>query len=459
MSLRARIGLLTALAVGTTVLLACAVTYVAVRHELRSQIDDALTTQARLARQAAALRPRLDFPPPRPVPTSVPLPPASQGAPTAVQILPASGPVIRNPSSQIVIPVTAADRRVARGAPAFLSDRRVGSTHLRVYTFAVSDGTGVQIARSLNQTDDLLSRLRLILAALLTAAVIVGGLLGRLFSGRALRPVAQLTDAVEHVELTGDLSPRIPATDGSSRDEVGRLAERFNAMLVRLDLSRSALNEALDAQRRLVADASHELRTPVTSLRTNAEVLRADPELPAEQRNAILDDIDAQSEELGALVGDLIELARDGGGEPAPVDDDLRLDHLVEAVITRVRRDRPAAAITFTGEPVVIRGDRERIARAVGNLLDNAVKYAGADGPVEVAVTAPGTVSVRDHGPGIPDEELPRVFDRFWRGAASRDVHGSGLGLAIVRQVAEDHHGRVEAENAEGGGARLRLQL
>ena len=141
------------------------------------------------------------------------------------------------------------------------------------------------------------------------------------------------------------------------------------------------------------------------------------------------------------------------------VDDEIRLDHLVEAVVARARRDAPNATITFAGERALIRGDRERIARAIGNLIDNAVKYAGSAGPVEVAVTPPGTTTVRDHGRGIPEESLPRIFDRFWRGPQARDIHGSGLGLAIVRQVAEDHQGHASARNDPDGGAVFSLQL
>ena len=186
----------------------------------------------------------------------------------------------------------------------------------------------------------MLERLRLVLAAALLLAVAAGGLLGRLFANRALRPVADLTDAVEHVELTGDLSPRIAVDERGERDEVGRLAGRFNAMLGRLQTSRAELDASVDAQRRLVADASHELRTPVTSMRTNAEVLRAQPDLPAAQRGEILDDVVAQADELGLLVADLIELARDGEPPNAAEREDVRLDELVAEAVARARLPR-----------------------------------------------------------------------------------------------------------------------
>jgi two-component system sensor histidine kinase MprB len=450
--------LLTALAVGITVLVAGVITYVVVRAELRGQVDDALTAQADRARDVARTPPGFPTPPPSGN-TTVPLPPPSVGAPTAIQIIEAGGSVVRLPTSQVKVPVTARDRAVATGSPAFFSERVAGGTQLRVYTFSPRPGVAVQLARSLDGTSNVLERLRLVLAAALLLAVVAGGLLGRLFANRALRPVADLTNAVEHVELTGDLSPRIAIDERGQRDEVGRLAARFNAMLGRLQTSRAELDASVDAQRRLVADASHELRTPVTSVRTNAEILRAQPGLPVAQREEILDDVVAQTDELGALVADLIALARDG--EPPNADDreDVRLDDLVADAVTRARRHAPGTAITLEAEPVVIEGHRERLGRAVNNLLDNAVKHGPDHGTVEVRVSGDGTVTVRDHGPGIPAAERDHVFDRFWRGADARARPGSGLGLAIVRQVAESHGGSVAVEAAPGGGALFRLSF
>jgi two-component system sensor histidine kinase MprB len=208
-----------------------------------------------------------------------------------------------------------------------------------------------------------------------------------------------------------------------------------------------------------VTDASHELRTPVTSLRTNAEVLRAQPDLPAAQRDEILDDLVAQADELGLLVADVIELARDGEPSTGGALEDLRLDELVAESVDRARRHAPAVTFELTSSPVLVTGDRERLGRAVNNLLDNAAGHGGASGRVEVRVGADGTVAVRDHGPGIPADELEHVFDRFWRGAGGRSRPGSGLGLAIVRQVAERHGGSVDAAQPDGPGALLTLRL
>jgi two-component system sensor histidine kinase MprB len=219
-----------------------------------------------------------------------------------------------------------------------------------------------------------------------------------------------------------------------------------------------ALERSVDAQRQLVADASHELRTPLTSLRTNIEVLSRASELEPEDRERLRRDVLAQLGEMTALVADLMDLARDGH-VAAPAAGPLRLDRLVENAVERTRRRAPGVEFVLSSSPVVVNGVAERLDRAVGNLLDNAAKWSAPNGQVEVTVGDEGSVTVRDHGPGIAPEDLPYVFDRFYRSAAARGLPGSGLGLAIVRQVAESHGGTVAARNAPDGGAVLRLSL
>jgi len=205
-----------------------------------------------------------------------------------------------------------------------------------------------------------------------------------------------------------------------------------------------------------VADASHELRTPITSLRTNIEVLAEHESLPPDERARLLRDVEEQTTELGMLVADLIELAR--GDEPRRESEDVRLDHLVGESLTRARRHAPRIQFDAELHPAVVEGTRERLARAVNNLLDNAAKHSPDGGVVEVVADGHG-VRVRDHGTGVDPADLPHLFDRFYRGASSRGRPGSGLGLAIVRQVAEQHGGSVRAANAPGGGAEFVLEL
>jgi two-component system sensor histidine kinase MprB len=218
----------------------------------------------------------------------------------------------------------------------------------------------------------------------------------------------------------------------------------------------AALEESTRAQRQLVADASHELRTPLTSVRTNIEVLAGDRLLPAEERARLLSDVVEQLEEMTTLIAELIELARAEQQSVEP--EHVRLDLLVADAVERARRNRPEVVYTVELEPAVVAGVPATIERAVGNLLDNAAKWSPSGAEVEVALRD-GRLTVRDHGPGIAEEDLPYVFDRFYRARAARGMPGSGLGLAIVRQVAESHGGEVLAERAEGGGTRMVLTL
>ena len=278
-------------------------------------------------------------------------------------------------------------------------------------------------------------------------------MLGRVAARRVLAPLGEVAQTAQHITETEDLTSRIQYR---ADDEVGQLATRFNAMIERLQGSRAALDESVRAQRQLVADASHELRTPITSLRTNIEVLMAGDALSEDDRHRLLADVLEQSEELSALIGDVIELAR--GDLPITSAEDIRLDRVVAECLTRARRDFPDVRFESSFEPVVVDGVPERLARAINNLLDNAAHHSAAGGLVEVIVDQHG-VRVRDHGTGIDPADLPYVFDRFFRGANSRSRQGSGLGLAIVRQVAVQHGGSVEAANAPDGGAVFSLRL
>jgi two-component system sensor histidine kinase MprB len=259
--------------------------------------------------------------------------------------------------------------------------------------------------------------------------------------------VARLSDAAERVTETGDLSLRIEGSD--TQDEIGRLAERFNAMM-------GALESSVTAQRQLVADASHELRTPLTSVRANIDLLASGRLTDPAERKRLLADVRVQLEELTAIVNDVVELAR---GSEQPIEfEDVRLDEIVRADVDRFERRPSHPTVEFDVEPSVVTGDAVRISRAVRNMLDNAATWSPPGGPIEVTVRE-ATVSVRDYGPGFAEEDLPHVFDRFYRSTSARGMPGSGLGLAIVRQVAEAHGGRAVAENAPGGGAVVRLEV
>jgi two-component system, OmpR family, sensor histidine kinase MprB len=314
-------------------------------------------------------------------------------------------------------------------------------------------GFAVQLAQPLTSVDNLLARLRLMLALLDVGGIALAALLGRLVAGAAVAPVKRLTRATEHVPRTQDLSERIEPV---GEDEIGRLAESFNAMLDALQRSMRALDASVHAQRQLVADASHELRTPVTSLRTNIEILKQERGMGPDERQRMLDDVVEQIEELTLLMNDLIELAR--GEQPRAGTEDVRLDLVVEEAVDRARRHSPDTPFHVELDPVVLTGAPGRLGRAVNNLIDNAVNYSPGGSPVQIALHG-DQLTVRDHGPGISSADLPHVFDRFYRGVEARGRPGSGLGLAIVRQVAEQHGGSVSAERAPEGGTLMRLRL
>jgi two-component system sensor histidine kinase MprB len=429
------------------IFIAAAVCYFVVRDELRNEVNGALNAQATEVRRTGQIG------------QAPPGIPASAGGPAQyVQIVFASG--LAHPTGGLRLPVDARVRRIAGGLGRglYLSDVHVGDNHLRMLTMSVTlafngEPAALQLARPLNGVDGILANLRLILVVLLIGGIAVAAALGRFAARRVLSPLGEVAQAAQHVSETDDLTGRIRV---HADDEVGQLATRFNLMLDRLEGSRDALDESVRAQRQLVADASHELRTPVTSLRTNIEVLLEGGELEPEDRRRLLADVVEQSEELSALVSDLIELAR--GDQPGPETEYVRLDRIAAESVVRARRNAPGIVFRSHLEPVVVDGVPERLGRAINNLLDNASRHSPPGGLVDVIVDLEG-VTVRDHGSGVPEGDLPYVFDRFFRGSGSRGRQGSGLGLAIVRQVTEQHGGTASVANAPAGGAVFKLSL
>ncbi len=456
MPLRKRITLVAATTVAIAVALAVLVSYFAVRHQMLSQIDTQLTAQA-AAMQNEPLHSVQRF-------ESGPGAPARSGGPTQYwQAVSDTGQPIAT-SGDATLPRTAQTVAVASGGRAYIADMSATGTVFRVYTFhttleQVTAGqasfipAAIQVATPLGPTLHVLSRLRLILMLIFLACVALAAILGRLATRRVLKPLAEVTATAQLIGETDDLSQRI---DVREDDEVGQLAGRFNQMLERLESSRAELDSSVTAQRQLVADASHELRTPVTSLRTNVEVLLSGAELEDDDRDRLLADIVEQSEELSGLVSDLIEVSR--GDTPPTNIEDTRLDKLVEASIDRARRNTADVEFVEDLRPVSVQGNPERLIRAINNLLDNAALHGGRRGSVDVSVDETG-LTVRDHGDGIAEADLPHIFDRFYRGANSRSRQGSGLGLAIVSQVAQQHRGSITAANAPDGGAVFTLHL
>ncbi|HEY6068678.1 MAG TPA: ATP-binding protein [Gaiellaceae bacterium] len=437
MSFRARLALVAAAAVALAVAAASLVVYFVVRNQLRGTVDESLRSTA----VELASSPVHDF--------RHFVQPQSElgGAPGYPQFVGEDGQPILPVGETVALPVSAKVVRIARtGVGTYFADAHVNGTHVRMLAFPYAPGFAVQIARPLSEVDHSLSRIRKLLILITAGGVAIAAALGLAVARAALAPVRRLTSATENVTETGDLSERI---DVRGRDELSRLAGSFNSML-------GALEDSTRSQRQLVADASHELRTPLTSLRTNIEVLAGGRQLPDGERKRLLHDVVEQLGEMTTLIAELIELAR--GEQQVAEPEEVRLDLVAADAVERARRNPTAVTFVTDLDESVVNGVPSTIERAIANLLDNAAKWSPPNGEVDIAVRD-GTVSVRDHGPGIDEEDLPHVFDRFYRAKSARGMSGSGLGLAIVRQVALAHGGSVVAERADGGGTRIVMSL
>jgi two-component system sensor histidine kinase MprB len=426
-SFRQRLMLLTAIAIAVTVTGTSFAVWVVAKHQLRGQVDTSLETQATLAAAGGHGGPF--------------------GGRVAYNLIAADGDVIHD---ELVFPVTSAQRQVATGEhDSYFYDTYYKSSHARVFVAAITGPGGVAsgavvVATSLAPTDHALSRIRFWIFLVGGIGIALAAALAALVASAALRPVRRLTTAAENVAATGDLTERVAVTGG---DELGRLATRFNAML-------AALEGSVGAQRRLVGDASHELRTPLTAVRTNIDLLR-EGKLPPEEAKRALAEASVELAALTSLVSDLVELAR--GAERKLHFEPVQLDDLVAGAVERAQSRAPQIRFQTALEHSTVQADPVLLDRAVSNLLDNAVKYGPEGSTVRVAV-ARGEVTVADEGPGIASDDLPHVFDRFYRSASARSKPGAGLGLAIVREAAEAHGGRATAESSSAG-ARFRLTL
>jgi two-component system sensor histidine kinase MprB len=444
LSLRSKLALVAAIPVALAISVAVSVAYAETRHELRGQLDSQLRHQASELQQQAAFAQGQGFP-------VVRLRPEFGQPGGYIQVVRGDG-LLNQPDGQPVLPAGNRDRSIASDQRnGSFRDTHVGDVSVRMLTapLAVVNGTGyaVQVALPLTAVNGQLNRLATAFTVLALGAFAVAIFMVWWLTRRALRPVAQLTEAAEEIATTKDLTHRIDDTSG---DELGRLASSFNSML-------DALERSLGVQRLLVTDASHELRTPLASLRTNSEVLREFDRLEPNQREELVAGIVSQVDELTGLVADVVELAR--GDEPSQ---DLTLvdfEHLVDRAVMQARRHWSVVTFEMHTEPVVVLGVPQRLQRAVVNLLDNAGKFSPAGSTVEVSLTAEGRLTVRDHGPGIAPDALPNVFERFYRADDARALPGSGLGLAIVKQVADSHGGTVTVTNAGSGGVIAELTV
>jgi two-component system sensor histidine kinase MprB len=445
MTLRWRIALiLAAVALGVSTSAAISA-YLSTESELNSGIDNTLTSRASAVNTPDSGRGGRGGPdgghggPDGGCPAPGSFQPAS-----AAQLVAADGTVTTCIEGGPALP---APERPPGAGEVQLSTVPVGHQGYRVVSTPWYAGGTLQIARSLAESDTVLDQLRLRMLLLVAIATVLPAGLGWAVATRMTRPIMRLRDATRHIATTLDLSA--PVNVGGS-GEVGSLAASFTTMV-------DAVARSQEQQRRLVSDASHEMRTPLTSLRSNVELLGKIERLPVAERHEVVTDVLEDIDELSSLLGELVELASDVGA-PDDADEPVLLVDIARTVATRTQR-RTHRDITVTEVAVGdVVGSPRRLERALSNLVDNAVKYSPPGTAVEVVVDGP-TVAVGDRGRGIAETDRTRIFDRFYRAVDVRTEPGSGLGLSIVDEIVRAHGGTVFAHNREHGGATVGFTL
>jgi two-component system sensor histidine kinase MprB len=449
LSLRARLAVLTSLAVAVAVA-ACAVgCWFVVRGRLVDQLDKSLSGPG----------PRADAGGPPESPIAMCDRPRHEddrlrGFLPTLQVVSRDGTVCSPPGTTSPLVVSDADIAIARGlkGPAYRDGRTVAGTPMRVFTHPDRSGIAVSVAKPLTPVNQSLESLALLLVVVSAVGVVGAATAGLLIARAGLRPVDRLTEAVEHIARTEDLGTTIPA---EGNDEIARLSRSFNSMT-------RALAGSRERQQQLIVDAGHELRTPLTSLRTNVDLmLRSEATgrpLPAGDKQKLLVNVKAQLVELSSLVGDLLDLSRTEATSATAPEAVTALHDVVENAVRRARPRGPGLRIDASVTPWYVRGDAASLERAVVNLLDNAVKFSPPDGTVTVRLRD-GELTVRDNGPGIAAGDLPYVFDRFWRSPSARGLPGSGLGLAIAARAVREAGGEIRLGPADGGGTEAWLRL
>ena len=355
--------------------------------------------------------------------------------------------------------ITAIDLAAAAAHQHAVRDVAVGADQLRVAVepVIVAGGRQVGYVAWADTTRPLRQLLDTVRIALLLGGTLVAGLAfmaGLFVAKRALQPVAEVTDTARAISLSGDFGARVDA--GPAHDEVGDLALAFNEML-------GALEENHQALQRFLGDASHQLRTPLTVIRANLDLLQR-PDVPPDERAEILADARDEADRMGRLIGDLLSLARAESGarlDFAPVE----LDALLVESIRRQHQAAPHVRMSVSSvEPAIVDGDRDRLRELLGILLDNAARYTPEGGRVTASLEiheGRAVIVVEDTGIGLDAEDRAQLFKRLVRGRRARELRpsGTGLGLAIANWIVESHGGTIELLDRDGGGTIARVGL
>ncbi len=434
-TLRARLAAVTVASILVAVAAFAVITVLVVRSELRGSLDTALRQRAQDVAELAVTAPSVLHDPGA-------FESPDSGRQLAVEVVDAHGRILARsltlgaevlPENSIV---AAAIRQGRTGATDITLDGRP----FRMYAAPIADASGpaaggaVLVASDTSDISHTLSDLGVVVALSGVGVVLLAGLAAALLTRRELRPLSELASAAGEIERTADPSRRLP--EPATRDEIAQLTGVLNRML-------ASLEEAQAGERRFLADASHELRTPVTALLGNVEYAvrhGAEPE--------VLEDLRQDATRLARLVDSLLALER-AAQNAAPESQPVALDALVRAVVAEQDGGRVGLGEVV---PVRVAGDPEALRRVVANLVENGLVHGPAGGKVTLSVSAQdgaALLSVRDTGPGPDPGQRDRMFERFWRGSGAAGRPGAGLGLSIVAAIVEGHHGTIEVDGAE----------
>ncbi len=456
MSLRLRLTLFFTLVLAASLLAFSGLLYLMLERALDLDLDHTIASKAEDIARTSRIRGEF---PVRPRRIRLPHIDAFASPEIYIQLLDPEGQVLDRSANlgEHQLPLTEEALQHGRSGESWFNTIHLGGQKLRLYTAPLlidDDVTGfIQVARSTADNEQTLAHMQRLLLLLDGLVVVTAGMIGWFLARASLRPIERLSQAAQDIGLSGRLDRRL--APAPRQDEVGRLITTFNEMLDRLEA-------VFAAQRRFVADASHELRTPLTTIRGNVELLRRTRDLPPEEVEEALTDIASETQRMTRLVTELLQLARADAGLELPREP-VRLDEVLRSVHRQTQLHKPEVEVQLAVDgPAEVLGSTDALQQLFLILVDNALKYTPAGGRVTLRLELQDgqyAARVADTGIGIDPEDLPHVFERFYRSTKVRQEGGTGLGLAIAKWIAEGHGGRITVVSTPGQGSTFTVWL